>query len=178
MKYRNLFLFLLLFLPLAFRADGKTLSLRHQFHTSLTRMDYNPKDKIIECSVQLFTHDLVPVLESKFGKHIDLIKTTDVDKLIYDYLSENFRLTDEKGAVNTYKMIGKELDVDTVWVYLEIPAEKSPENLSLQNTIFFESFPEQTNLVTARFDGKKIDLLYRVGDRIKALKAPKETAEN
>lgn len=141
-------------------------------------MDYNAKDKIIETSMQLFTHDLVPVLEAKNGKHIDLIKTADIDKLIYNYLSENFKLTDENGMVKTYKMIGKELDVDTVWVYLEIPAEKSPENLSLQDTIFFDNFPEQTNLVTAHFDDKKVDLLYKVGERIKKIKVVKELTEN
>mgnify|MGYP003289217576 CR=1 FL=1 len=36
-------------------------------------------------------------------------------------------------------------------MYLEIPFAESFEGVKLQNTIFFESFPEQTNLVVARF---------------------------
>lgn len=141
----------------------------HRYHTSLTRMDYNPKDKVFETSIQLFTHDLVPALENKSGKRIDLEKTPEIDKLIFNYLSENFVVKDEKGEVKKIKWVGKELEVDTARVYLEISAERSPAGFSLQNTIFFESFPEQTNLVIARFDEKKFDLLYKAGDKYKEI---------
>jgi hypothetical protein len=143
----------------------------HRYHTSLTRMDYNAKEKIIETSIQLFNHDLVPLLEERTKKKIDLEKTIDIDKLIFSYLSENFVLKDEKGETKKIKWVGKELDVDTAWVYLEISSDKSLDNFSLQNTLFFESFPEQTNLVIARFDDKKSDLLFKVGDKFKAIKA-------
>lgn len=133
-------------------------------------MDYNAKEKIIETSIQLFTHDLVPLLEEKTGKRIDLEKTPDVDKLIFNYLNENFVLKDEKGETKKIKWVGKEIDVDTAWIYVEISTDKSPENFSLQNTLFFESFPEQTNLVIARFDGKKSDLLFKAGDKFKEIK--------
>lgn len=133
-------------------------------------MDYNAKEKIIETSIQLFTHDLVPLLEEKTKRKIDLEKTADVDKLIFNYLSENFILKDEKGETKKIKWIGKELDVDTAWVYLEISSDKSPDGFNLQNTIFFESFPEQTNLVIALFGEKKADLLFKAGDRFKEIK--------
>lgn len=142
----------------------------HRYHTSLTRMDYNAKEKTIETSIQLFTHDLVPLLEKRTKKKIDLEKTVDIDKLILEYLSENFILKDDKGEIKKLKWVGKEVDVDTAWVYLEIPSDKSPDGFSLQNTIFFESFPEQTNLVIARFEEKKSDLLFKVGDKIKEIK--------
>jgi hypothetical protein len=142
----------------------------HRYHTSLTRMDYNSKAKVIETSIQLFTHDLVPLLEQRIKKKIDLEKTSNVDKLILDYLNENFIIKDDKGETKKIKWVGKEVDVDTAWVYVEISSDKSPEGFRLQNTLFFESFPEQTNLVIARFDEKKADLLFKVGDRFKEIK--------
>jgi predicted RNA-binding protein len=142
----------------------------HVFHTSLTRIDYNAKQKILEISIQLFTHDLVPLLEKKSGRRIDLEKTPDIDKLIFSYLNENFVLKDDMGETKKIKWVGKELDVDTTRVYVEISTDKSPEGFNLQNTIFFESFPEQTNLVIARFDEKKADLLFKAGDKFKEIK--------
>lgn len=142
----------------------------HRYHTSLTRMDYNAKEKVIETSIQLFTHDLVPLLEQRTKKKIDLEKNADIDKLIFNYLSDNFILKDERGETKKIKWVGKEVDVDTAWIYLEISSDKNPEGFSLQNTIFFESFPEQTNHVIARFDGKKSDLLFKVGDKYKEIK--------
>ena len=145
----------------------------HRFHTSLTRIDYNSEQKLFEISIRLFTHDLVPILEEKSGKRIDLEKTPDVDKIIFNYLNENFVLTDMKGETKVLKWVGKEFDVDTVQIYLETPSNENLENYKLKNTIFFESFPEQTNLVICRYDGKKADLMFKVGDKIKEIKEVK-----
>lgn len=142
----------------------------HTFHTSLTRMDYNAKEKLAEISIQLFVHDLVPLLENKAKKRIDLEKTTGVDKFIQTYLADNFILKDKNGAVKKLVWVGKEVKVDTVFVFVEIPLAEDFDGYSLQNTLFFESFPEQTNLVIARFSDKKADLLFKVGDKFKEIK--------
>ena len=148
----------------------------HRYHTSLTRMDYNEKEKLVEISIQLFTHDLVPVLEQKAKKRVDLEKTPEVDKLITGYLNENFVFKNKNGELQTLKWVGKELEVDAIWVYVEIPSQEDLAGANLQNTLFFESFPEQTNLVIARFGGKKADLLFKVGDKFKEIREnpPKE----
>lgn len=174
---KSLFIIVLFILFVSTTSNASIVN-SHRYHTSLTRMDYNAKEQIIETSIQLFTHDLVPLLERKSGKRVDLEKTPDIDHLLLDYLNENFILKDEKGDAKKIKWVGKELDVDTARVYVEIPSEKSPEGFSLENTLFFESFPEQTNLVIVRFDGKKSDLLFKVGDKFKEIKPTVSTEEN
>lgn len=148
----------------------------HRYHTSLTRMDYNEKEKLIEISMQLFTHDLVPALERKAGKRVDLEKTPEADKLILNYLNENFVFKNKNGETHALRWVGKEMEVDAVWVYVEIPSPESPSGANLQNSVLFESFPEQVNLVIARFGGKKADLAFKVGDRFKEIREnpPKE----
>jgi hypothetical protein len=139
-------------------------------------MDYNEKEKLVEIAIQLFTHDLVPALEQKTGKRVDLEKTPGVDKLILDYLNENFVLKNKNGATLALKWVGKELEVDSVRVYVETPSAETLAGAHLQNTILFESFPEQVNLVIARFGGKKADLAFKVGDKSKEIREnpPKE----
>jgi hypothetical protein len=177
MRFTKILLTTFLVLSLTLAASGVTSLNLHRYHTSLTRMDYNAKEKIIETSIQIFTHDLVPLLEHRTKKRIDLEKTPDIDKLIFDYLSENFILKDNKGEAKKIKWIGKEIDVDTARVFVEISSDKSPDGFSLKNTLFFESFPEQTNLVIARFNEKKADLLFKVGDKFKEIKQTISTEE-
>ena len=143
----------------------------HRFHTSLTRVDYDEKQKLFEISIQLFTHDLVPLLERKTGADVDLEKPSAIDQAILDYLNENLVLKDKTGSVKTLKWVGKESDVDTVWIYVETPAVEGLDGYSLQNTIFFESFPEQANLVICRYQGNKADLIFKAGDKAKEIVA-------
>src|SRR5215210_5332451 len=130
--------------------------LPHRFHTSLTRIDYKAEDKNVEITVQLFIQDLENVLEHSAKKRIDIGKTPDIDKIIEKYLEENFVLKNKKDEKLKIRWVGKELNVDTAMIYLEVSSDESIEGFKLQNTIFFESFPEQTNLLTARFENKKI----------------------
>ena len=148
-----------------------TVTAFHTYHTSLTRIDYNEKEKLAEISIQMFHHDLVPVLENRTKKRIDLEKTSDVNSIILKYLAQNFVLRDESGEVKKLVWVGKEMQADTIFVYVEIPLEKDFAGFDLQNTLFFESFPEQTNFVIARFNHKKADLLFKVGDKFKQIKA-------
>jgi hypothetical protein len=141
----------------------------HRYHTSLTRIDYNEKEKLLEISMQVFTHDLVPALEQKARKRIDLEKTPDADRLIQDYLAENFVLKNKNGDAEKLNWIGKQLEVDSVWLYFEIPWNETLEGANLQNSLFFEMFPEQANLVVARFAGKKADLVFKAGDKFKEI---------
>ena len=142
----------------------------HRFHTSLMRIDYNAEGKIFEITIQIFSHDLTAVLKDKNGKPVDLEKTPDVDKLIFDYLGANFVLTAATGEAKTLKWVGKEFDADSVRIYLETNSAENLEGYKLQNTLFFESFSEQTNLVVCRYDGRRADLLFKVGDKIKEIK--------
>ncbi len=98
-----------------------------------------------------------------------LKKTPEIDRLIFDYVNENFVLKNRASETKKRKFIGKEFDVDAVLVYLETDSENSPEGFSLQNSLFFESFPEQVNLVIAHYEEKKADLLFKVGDKSKEI---------
>jgi hypothetical protein len=147
----------------------------HRFHTSLTRMDYNSESKSLELTIQLFSHDIVETFEQKFKKKIDLDQTSKIDKLIFEYLKENFILKGKSGQTAKIKWVGKEAKVDLTWVYLEIPFTENLEGANLQNTIFFEMYQEQTNYVICRFEQKKADLFFKIGDKSKEIQVLGDT---
>jgi hypothetical protein len=156
-------IFALLLLPFALTAEA------HTYHSSLTRMDYNAKEKSIEVTIRLFKHDLGPVLEKRLKKRVDLEKTPGLDEEIFKYLADNFVLRNKNSETKKLIWVGREFESDTVLVYVEIPFDEDFDGLKLQNTIFFESFAQQTNLVVARFGEKKIDLIYQAGDKFRDL---------
>ncbi len=143
----------------------------HRFHTTLTRIDYNEKAKIAEISIQMFTHDLNQLFESKLSKKLDLEKKDEVKKILFEYLVKNFVLKDKTDKILELRWVGIESDADSLWVYIEANMSESPENFKMQNSLFFESYQEQSNLVVIKFDGKKADLAFKVGDNYKEIKA-------
>ncbi len=150
----------------------------HTYHTSLTRIDYNVKEKLVEISIHLFTHDLIPALERQSKKSIDLEKTTDIDKIMFEFVNRNFVLTDKNDKAKTLVFVGKEIQADTVFVYVQADSSEGLESFNLKNTFFFDAYPEQTNLVIARYAGKKADLLFKAGDKFKRIEAAKNSAKN
>ena len=141
----------------------------HDIHNSLTRIEYKSEDKRIEVSILLFSDDLIKSLESKNKKKINLKNTVEIDKLIQSYLIENFILKDSVGKSSELKWIRKELNSDSVWIYLEIPFKEKLEGKQLQNTIFFETFTDQINLVICKSEQKKADLSFKIGDKLQVI---------
>ncbi len=141
----------------------------HKFHTSLTRLEHDSKKGLIEITMRVFLHDLVPVLERLNGRRLDMDKPAVVDPLIVSYVSRNFEISDKKGTVQKLVWVGKDVDVDNAFLFFEIASQEGPVGFSVKNSLFFESFPEQTNLLVSRFEKKKCDLVFVVGDKMKEL---------
>lgn len=139
----------------------------HNYHTSLTRIDFNKEAKSLEIEINLFNHDLEKVLEKKNKKRVDFDKSDEMDKMLFDYLNETFLIKDASGNLLKSVWIGKEFKTDMTTAFIEIDGVESVENLKIQNKIFFESFSEQTNLVAFHFEDKKSDLLFKSGDDFK-----------
>src|SRR6476661_3454607 len=108
----------------------------HNFHTSLTRVDYNEKQRLVEITVQLFVHDLVPILEDKFHQKVDLEAKTS-DALLLEYLRNNLALKDKNGDPVQLEWVGKEIKTQSAYLYLQVPNSSGIDGLSLKDTIFF-----------------------------------------
>ncbi len=139
----------------------------HKYHTSLTRIDYRAKEKNIEISIRLFVHDVTPMLERRLKKQVDASKSPEVDGELFKYVGENFILRDAADAKIDLKWVGKEFENDVLFVYLEASYDGDPKTMSLENTLFFESYAEQSNLVVGKFGDTKFDLAFRAGDKKK-----------
>ena len=157
---------LLLVLTAAFAVSSPA----HNYHTSLTRMDFNSEKKILEIEINLFNHDLEKVLGRANKTRIDLEKTNGIDRIILEYLEKNFVVKNKNAEILKLKWIGKELKVDQTTVFVEIEQIENLEGFTLLNTIFFESFSKQVNLIVLHSGENKAFLSFKVGDKSKELK--------
>lgn len=158
---------LILLICFSFYCSG--FAAAHTFHTSLTRMDYNREEKTAEITIQVFAHDLEKAVEKRAGKRVNLEKSPDAVKFVLEYLNERFVFKNKAGEAKKLVWVGKEQSADSIWLYVETAMPEGFAGATLENSLFFDLANDQVNLVTARFDGKKVDLSFKPNDKPKNL---------
>lgn len=123
----------------------------HSFHASLAEVARNPKEKTIEVSLRLFPDDIELAMSKDAGRAVHLDDSPESDKALFHYLERNFVFTSAKSKKQLpLKWVGKEFDVKTLWVYVELPAGASAEEIILDDRILFELYADQVNTVNVK----------------------------
>jgi hypothetical protein len=136
----------------------------HDYHVSVTQMQYNPAAKSFEVSIRLFTDDLEKGLSQSHNKQRFVIKNNDQnDAVIEAYIRKSFVLTDSQKKALPIKYIGKEQEEDATWVYLEVPFQGTLNGCKLFNTTLMEVFDDQVNMTNVRFTSDKKTFLFKKG---------------
>jgi hypothetical protein len=145
-KYFILLLFLLL---------GVNSVNAHPFYVSICQIDYNEETKSLEIAVKIFADDLLLGLENAGKTKIYLgEKKEDVkaDEYIFDYLSSQYRFMVNNEKANL-TFVGKELDNDVVWTYLEIENIVSLNTIDVKCTLLTEVLESQSNIIQVNKNG-------------------------
>lgn len=121
----------------------------HKFYMSICDMEYNPKSKSLEIVVKLFVDDFEETLERETGDPIFIGEENEnwkTDEFITSYFQSHFQIS-QNGKTLTNKFIGKEIDKDYAWVYIEVPNFKVDKSSTLKNSLLIDYFESQTNKV-------------------------------
>ena len=120
----------------------------HPFHVSITTFQLNPKSSSIDITMKLFTDDLENALRVKGTPPLKIgtkNEYTQSDSLIFRYLINHLQLSlDEKPA--SFKWLGKEIEHDITWCYIEVKNVERFSKASIRNTIFVADFDDQLNI--------------------------------
>jgi hypothetical protein len=142
----------------------------HDFHTSITRMDFNAKDKAFEVSIRVFTDDLEKTISlENSGQKFIILNNDKNNPTIEKYIRKHFNLLNTQKQKRSYNYIGKEQEADATWIYIEIPLTDSPTGLTLQNDIMHEVFEDQINLVNLKLNTTKKSYIFKKNEPIQAL---------
>ncbi len=142
----------------------------HDFHTSITRLEYNAKDKTFEVSIRLFTDDLEKALrKANNDPKIVIVNNDKNDKLVERYIRQYFALITPQKQKKLFTYIGKEQEGDATWIYIEIPVNEGIAGYTIQNALLLDTFTDQTNLVNASYQSQKKSYLCKKDDVVHLL---------
>lgn len=133
------------------------LSSFHPFHFGVTEIRYNSNSQAIEISCKLFTNDFESILKKKYGKSIDLVQhheQQDVKELLQRYIQEHLQIRNERQLIN-YTLLGSEHEDSAIWVHLESQKVVLSKELNIQNSLLFDLFDDQANILHLEINGQK-----------------------
>jgi len=142
----------------------------HRYHTSVTRLEYNAEERIVEITMQTFADDVEVALSKRNGTagSVQLDSSPKSNALLLAYLRDVVLI--KKGdAKLELQWIGMELKGHSVWFYLQAKAPEGLSRSSFSNRLLFEVFADQVNIVNVVSEGKKTGLVFKRGDIAKEL---------
>jgi hypothetical protein len=149
---------------------------RHPIHATVTTIEYNAKTKIFEMSCKFFADDLEEVIKRATGTQAFIgsgaKEVKNLNALLEQYLRKHVRLEADGKPLTSWTFVGKELEGEAVWCYMELPATPSVKRLLVENTVLMELYDDQTNLVNVQIPPTRRSALLRKNKQAETLEFP------
>ena len=137
----------------------------HPYHTSIGEADWNPETKRLEVALRFVPDDFDRALRAHAGPPSPEATTEEVDRQIVDWLAQGFRVLEdpESDAPAPIQWVGKEVSIEHVWLYFEVPLPKGLYQATLEHRLLLDLEPTQTNTLLLRIDGQRRTLTFGRG---------------
>jgi hypothetical protein len=115
---------------------------RHPLFVSVTEMNYNATDKDLEISCKIFTDDFEKTLAATYHTKVDL-------------------------SAPSGKYVGFEKENDATWSYFQVSnAATAPKKIDVVNSILYESYDKQMNLMHVSVGGDRKSTRLNYPDKV------------
>jgi hypothetical protein len=130
----------------------------HDFHYSRLNLDWNAETSTWQAILRVFTDDLEEALSRQQGIPVswklgDVSEHVKANESIEAYTVQHWQLLNSEDAAIPWKFVGKEVDYDLTFIYLESDSMGFMPNLTLTSDGFFELFPDQVNEISVNAQG-------------------------
>jgi len=135
----------------------------HPFHVSMCEVRYNEEAQSLEIALKIFIDDLdlyfdkVGVTDQYFGEPGELATA---DSLLTGYLNKVFSIRVD-GKSKTKNYLGKEIDKGALWAYFEVKNVAPFKTFGCSNSLFFELFDDQQNIIQLTYQDETRSLLLQ-----------------
>ncbi|MFD2572477.1 DUF6702 family protein [Spirosoma soli] len=133
----------------------------HDFHASVTQMQYNAKERVFEISVRVFTDDFEKALSEDSNTKVQLAVNDKNDSLIEKYIRPRFAYVNPQKQAKPINYVGHEIEADANWLYLEMPYTEPFRGGLLKQVVLMEMFDDQVNMVNITYQGQKKTFVFR-----------------
>ncbi len=144
----------------------------HEYHASVTNMQYNPKERSFEVSIRMFTDDLEKTLTRENGGQrvvFDKRYEKNNDQLLEKYVRKHFSVVSAQKHRKAFTYMGHETEADAQWIYIELPYEEAFKGVMMQQSVLTDTFDDQVNLVTVNYNTQKKTILFRKNQTVQEI---------
>ena len=138
----------------------------HKYYVSTTLIDFDLKSQTFEITLKVFYDDLEKDLELDSAV-VDYEKDYNyLNKIFKKYLSENFIIEIENQRI-ILEYLGYEKKRDQINFYMNLDNDLKNKSINIQNSVLFNSFPDQKNIIlfrSGRFRKSLIQDMYNPKD--------------
>jgi hypothetical protein len=134
---------------------GAAATAAHPVYLSVTELHYKPEKQSIEIAMKVFSDDLSTALSAAEGEAIEIgteREPKEATTIINKYIRQYFSLSANGQKLN-YEYIGREIersDFFALWLYFEVKNVPNLKTLTISNSILFELFSSQNNIISVR----------------------------
>ncbi len=135
----------------------------HPFHVSVTELIYKEDSKSVQIMHRVFVDDFEQTLNKNYQVNLDILalnSTESIDSLVENYLNKNFAVAID-GKSYEINYLGSELEDNVLWCYQEIYKVRKPRAFEITNSVMFDEFDDQSNMVHTTVN-KKLKTLRMV----------------
>jgi hypothetical protein len=137
----------------------------HKFYVAVFQLEYVPAKKQVQMTSRIFIDDLDAALSKKYGKKLYLCTTkevADADDYLKKYLSEKINIK-LNGTTAALTFLGRETEDDILICYYTLPAQTAVKSIMIDNTVLFDAYPDQQNIIHTKVNGEKKSLMLTNG---------------
>ena len=124
---------------------------------AVTEINHNAADRNLEISCKIFTDDFETAINKTFNSKVDLFNPKnkeEADRLILEYISRHLQIKLD-GRAQKLQFVGFERENEAIWSYLQVPTTNAPKKVEITNSLLYESFAEQINLLHMTVNGSR-----------------------
>lgn len=146
----------------------------HKFHVSNSQIEFNPATQSAEIIIRVFADDFQAALSQFADREVKTDRPEDwkdrtKTALIMNWLNRNFVVKDKTGRAIRLSWVGMEGMADMFWIYVEGKMPGGLVGAQVKNHIICDLHQDQVNVVTAKFQGKQIGMMFEAKDEFKLI---------
>lgn len=134
----------------------------HKYYISVTQINYIQDKQAVQITSRIFIDDFERLLRERYDDSLVLggnNESKNVDLYMGRYLKEKLKIKINSKA-SQLVFLGKEYDADIVRCYLEIDNVKTIETFEVSNSLLFDVFEDQQNIVKTKINDKQKSFIF------------------
>lgn len=140
----------------------------HPLHTTLTELRYDSGQRAVYAMIRVFVDDFGTAVSRHTGAKVAADHTVPA-AAAFKYVASAFHVANRDGKHIPLNWCGERRMGEVLFVCVRAPAPRGLRGMAVRNSLMFDLFSDQVNIVKGTIDGRKRSLLFTRGDRFKRI---------